>query len=254
MRNRTVLLCAAGLCVLSAGPASADFTGQTILGPLTNGSMVSGTTSGKSDDNDGFDSGGHFFFIWDGGDDVYQADSGAQGAGCFGYGQLTDAGGNEGCAERAIEALRAGKCDVALVGGVESYIDAHTLEWLDDNGQLLDDHDSRPYQLRFRRNGWFDDTGQLIAVVAKFDHPDNGHTLPISRADVDFNDVVGLQVADRVADDFQQLFRAEQTFGLAECGDLGGRRRSGAARCGQTIHPVAVAKWAGPKGPDPAPV
>jgi len=32
-------------------------------------------------------------------------------------------------------------------------------------------------------------TGQLIAVVAKFDHPDNGHTLPISRADVDFNDV-----------------------------------------------------------------
>lgn len=74
MRNRTVLLCVAGLCVLSAGPASADFTGQTILGPLTNGSMVSGTTSGKSDDNDGFDSGGHFFFIWDGGDDVYQLD------------------------------------------------------------------------------------------------------------------------------------------------------------------------------------
>ncbi|BBX54652.1 hypothetical protein [Mycolicibacterium poriferae] len=37
---------------------------------------------------------------------------------------------------------------------------------------FLDDHDSRPYQLRFRRNGWFDDTGQLIAVVAKFDHPD----------------------------------------------------------------------------------
>ena len=54
---------------------------------------------------------------------------------------------------------------------------------------FLDDHDSRPYQLRFRRNGWFDDTGQLIAVVAKFNHPDNGHTLPISRADVDFNDV-----------------------------------------------------------------
>ncbi|MCX4239743.1 beta-ketoacyl synthase N-terminal-like domain-containing protein [Paraliomyxa miuraensis] len=44
---------------------------------------------------------------------------------------------------RAIEALRAGECEVALVGGVESYIHVDTLEWLDDNGQLLNDHDSR---------------------------------------------------------------------------------------------------------------
>ncbi|RZT07776.1 hypothetical protein EV589_6009 [Mycobacterium sp. BK558] len=54
---------------------------------------------------------------------------------------------------------------------------------------FLDDHDSRPYQLRFRRDGWFTDIGQLIAVVAKYEHPDNGHTLAISAPHVDFNDV-----------------------------------------------------------------
>ncbi len=52
--------------------ASADFVGQPIVGVLSNGSDVFGTTLGKADDNDGFDSGIHIFDIWDGGDDVYQ--------------------------------------------------------------------------------------------------------------------------------------------------------------------------------------
>lgn len=55
-----------------ATPSLADFSGQIILGPLTAGSAVSGNTTGHADDNDGFDSGGHFFDIWDGGDDVWQ--------------------------------------------------------------------------------------------------------------------------------------------------------------------------------------
>lgn len=54
--------------------AQADFAGQTILGPLSNGSIVSGSTLGASDDNDGFESGTHIFNIWDGGDDVWQLD------------------------------------------------------------------------------------------------------------------------------------------------------------------------------------
>jgi len=49
------------------------------------------------------------------------------------------------------------------------------------------DADGRPYQLRFRREA--DDTGQLIAVIAKF-RPDNGHTVAISRPGVNFHDVV----------------------------------------------------------------
>lgn len=59
---------------LIAGGAQADFAGQTILGPLTAGSNVSGTTAGASDDNDGFTSGMHYFDIWDGGDEVWQID------------------------------------------------------------------------------------------------------------------------------------------------------------------------------------
>lgn len=62
-----------GVCGL-AGVVQADFSGQTILGPISAGSVVSGSTLGASDDNDGFDSGGHFFDIWDGGDDVWQLD------------------------------------------------------------------------------------------------------------------------------------------------------------------------------------
>ena len=61
-----------------------------------------------------------------------------------------------------------------------------------DYGLALDfiaDRDNRPYQLRFRKDDYFTETGQLIAVIAKASRPDNGHTIPISRADVDFNQV-----------------------------------------------------------------
>ncbi|MBS0197379.1 MAG: hypothetical protein JSR77_11540 [Planctomycetes bacterium] len=54
-----------------ASTARADFVGQPLLGPLTNGSVATGSTAGAADDNDGFDSGVHIFNIWDGGDDVY---------------------------------------------------------------------------------------------------------------------------------------------------------------------------------------
>lgn len=64
----------AGACMgaVGASAALADFSGQPILGPLGNGSIVTGTTLGDSDDNDGFDSGTHIFNIWDGGDDVWR--------------------------------------------------------------------------------------------------------------------------------------------------------------------------------------
>jgi hypothetical protein len=52
-------------------PASADFNGQIILGPLGPGSVVNGDTTGATDDNDGFFSGDHIFYIWNGPDDVY---------------------------------------------------------------------------------------------------------------------------------------------------------------------------------------
>ncbi len=64
----------AAAIMATAGAAFAGFAGQTILGPITNGSMVSGDTTGASDDNDGFTSGDHFFFIWNAGDDVWQLD------------------------------------------------------------------------------------------------------------------------------------------------------------------------------------
>lgn len=51
-------------------------------------------------------------------------------------------------------------------------------------------------QLRFRRNpaprghtGIFGGTGQLVAVIAHASHPNNGHTMPISRPNVDFDQV-----------------------------------------------------------------
>ena len=61
---------------------------------------------------------------------------------------------------------------------------------------FIDDTDGRPLQLRFRRN-WapahaaetFDGTGQLIAVVADADRPDNGDTVAISRPNVSRADV-----------------------------------------------------------------
>lgn len=56
---------------------------------------------------------------------------------------------------------------------------------------FIDPADGRPRQLRFQRN-WappgdprvFDGTGQLIAVVCADRHPDNGHTIAISRPGV----------------------------------------------------------------------
>ncbi|MCC6284175.1 MAG: hypothetical protein IT439_02560 [Phycisphaerales bacterium] len=59
---------------LLAAPALGDFAGQPILGPLTNGSVVNGDTTGASDDNDGFTSGMHIFNLWEGGDDVWRLD------------------------------------------------------------------------------------------------------------------------------------------------------------------------------------
>lgn len=70
-RSVRAAICATGAFAI---PAFADFGGQTILGPLTNFSFVSGTTAGKPDNNDGFTSGMHIFDIWDGGDVVYQLD------------------------------------------------------------------------------------------------------------------------------------------------------------------------------------
>lgn len=60
--------------LLSGSAALADFTGQTILGPIGLGDTVNGNTTGATDDNDGFTSGDHFFFIWNGPDDVWQID------------------------------------------------------------------------------------------------------------------------------------------------------------------------------------
>lgn len=62
------------LAIVAALPAvaRADFVGQPIVGTLGNGSVISNSTLGKADDNDGFDSGTHIFNIWDGGDDVFK--------------------------------------------------------------------------------------------------------------------------------------------------------------------------------------
>lgn len=70
MKSTSTIVAILGLAALAA-PASADFIGQTILGPLNPGGFASGSTLGKPDDNDGFESGTHIFDIWDGGDDVY---------------------------------------------------------------------------------------------------------------------------------------------------------------------------------------
>lgn len=72
---RAILASAAvAACVSLCAPAFADFAGQAVLGTLTNGSVVTGNTTGASDDNDGFTSGKHIFDLWDGGDDVWTID------------------------------------------------------------------------------------------------------------------------------------------------------------------------------------
>lgn len=61
----------AGAVIGLAGAANADFSGQTILGPLGPGSSVMGDTNFSTNDNNGGASGvpgGS----WGGGDDVYQ--------------------------------------------------------------------------------------------------------------------------------------------------------------------------------------
>lgn len=44
---------------------------------------------------------------------------------------------------RASEALRVEECELAIVGGVDSYLHVDTLEWLDGRGRLHNDRDSR---------------------------------------------------------------------------------------------------------------
>lgn len=72
MKNPLVLA-ALSACALVATASSsyASFAGQTILGPLSSPANVFGDTTGASDDNDGWFSGGPVFGIWDGGDDVW---------------------------------------------------------------------------------------------------------------------------------------------------------------------------------------
>jgi hypothetical protein len=66
---------AASAALLSfASAAHAGFGGQIILGPLGPGSNVTGDNTFSNDDNDGFTSGTHIFFIWDGGDDAWALD------------------------------------------------------------------------------------------------------------------------------------------------------------------------------------
>jgi len=62
------------IAVLAMGStAMADFSGQTILGPLGVGSSVTGDTTNSTDDNDGEFS-GQPTFDWTGPDDVWQLD------------------------------------------------------------------------------------------------------------------------------------------------------------------------------------
>lgn len=56
------------------------------------------------------------------------------------------------------------------------------LDFIDDDG------DERPYQLRFRKVRHDGDLGQLIAVIASRGRADNGTTMPISRANVSFEE------------------------------------------------------------------
>lgn len=71
--TRARLRFAAAVAAITLGStALADFSGQTILGPLSNGSSVNGNNTGASDDNDGWFSGAHIFDIWTGGDDVWR--------------------------------------------------------------------------------------------------------------------------------------------------------------------------------------
>jgi len=58
---------------------------------------------------------------------------------------------------------------------------------------FIDPQDGRPRQLRFRRTGGdvnpFKSTGQLIAVVANGNRPDNGDTIHLSRDGIPFEHI-----------------------------------------------------------------
>lgn len=68
-----VTLTLAAILAISS-PALADFTGQTIFGPIGPGSSVFGDTTNSTDDNDGWYSGTHIFELWMEPDDVWQLD------------------------------------------------------------------------------------------------------------------------------------------------------------------------------------
>jgi hypothetical protein len=73
MKRISLFTCLACVGMLAlALPASADFSGQIILGPIGLGSVVNGDTTGASDDNDGITSGMHIWDVWTGPDDVWQ--------------------------------------------------------------------------------------------------------------------------------------------------------------------------------------
>jgi hypothetical protein len=75
MKNALFVVTLALAAILAiTSSASADFTGQTILGPIGPGSSVFGDTTNSTDDNDGWYSGTHIFYLWEGPDDVWQLD------------------------------------------------------------------------------------------------------------------------------------------------------------------------------------
>ncbi|MBL0922245.1 MAG: PPC domain-containing protein [Phycisphaerales bacterium] len=73
-RSHAAFVLSVGAALSFAGAARAGFGGQTILGPLTAGSSVTGDTTNSTDNNDGWFSGGPVFGIWDGNDDVWALD------------------------------------------------------------------------------------------------------------------------------------------------------------------------------------
>jgi len=92
---------------------------------------------------------------------------------------------------------------------------------------FIDPNDGIPRQLRFERNygppghrPTFTGTGQLVAVVAEAGRPDNGHTLALTRPDVN------QAAVDQVIDGWQDwAMLSDREVNLAEI-----RRRVRAAR------------------------
>lgn len=66
------LIAALALAAAFSTSALAGFVGQTVLGPLELGSVVSGDTTPANDNNDGSVSGRHSSHIWTGPDDVWK--------------------------------------------------------------------------------------------------------------------------------------------------------------------------------------